>query len=143
MLRFQDIPRCQVLLTHMLHLSLNLPPTSTPLTLLRARATSLSFSLLPPSESGTGGGNATDDYDEEDQYEDEPEPKGRPDPDVLPTILAYRDGELERTWVRVDWELKEDGVEGLLRRWVALRQVARRTAGAVASRANGKASSEL
>ena len=41
---------------------------------------------------------------------------GRPDPDVLPTLLAYRDGELEGTWVRVDWEVGEEGVEGLLRR---------------------------
>lgn len=44
--------------------------------------------------------------------------KGRPDPDVLPTMLAYKDGELEKTWVRVDWEVGEEGVEGLLRRSV-------------------------
>lgn len=48
--------------------------------------------------------------------DDQGQPVGRPDPDVLPTLLAYRDGELERTWVRVDWEVGEDGVEGLLRR---------------------------
>ena len=38
------------------------------------------------------------------------------DPDVLPTLLAYRHGELEKTWIRVDWEVGEDGVEGLLRK---------------------------
>lgn len=41
---------------------------------------------------------------------------GEPDLAVLPTILAYRDGELERTWIRVDWEVGEDGVHGLLQR---------------------------
>jgi hypothetical protein len=41
---------------------------------------------------------------------------GKPDPDVLPTLLAYKDGELEKTWIRVDWDVGEDGVEGLLRR---------------------------
>jgi hypothetical protein len=43
-------------------------------------------------------------------------PLGRPDPDVLPTLLVYRDGELVKTWVRVDWEVGQDGVEGLLKR---------------------------
>lgn len=93
----------------MLHLSQHLPPLQVlrqPLLLLRARATSLQFSLLPPAAGsaetlvdGTGG---------------------RPDPDVLPTLLAYKDGELERTWVRVDWEVGEDGVEGLLRKCVRI-----------------------
>jgi hypothetical protein len=42
--------------------------------------------------------------------------EGQPDLDVLPTLLAYRDGELEKTWIRVDWDVDEDGVEGLLRK---------------------------
>lgn len=46
------------------------------------------------------------------------EPKRLPDPDVLPSLLAYKDGELEKTWIRVDWDVSEDGVEGLLRRFV-------------------------
>ncbi|WVQ73203.1 hypothetical protein IAR50_002769 [Cryptococcus sp. DSM 104548] len=41
---------------------------------------------------------------------------GKPDLDVLPTLLAYKDGELEKTWIRVDWEVGQDGVAGLLRR---------------------------
>jgi len=57
--------------------------------LFRARATSLEFSLSPSGEA---------------------------DLDVLPTILAYKDGELEKTWIRIDWEVGEDGVEGLLRK---------------------------
>lgn len=46
------------------------------------------------------------------------EPKRLPDPDVLPSLLAYKDGELEKTWIRVDWDVSEDGIEGLLRRFV-------------------------
>ena len=89
----------------MLHLSLNPPETNEPLVLLRARATTLSFSLLPSS------GQEEEDEDEESLQENR-----KADPDVLPTLLAYRDGELEKTWIRVDWETGEEGVEGLLRR---------------------------
>jgi len=39
---------------------------------------------------------------------------------VLPTMLVYRDGELERNWIRVDWEIGEGDLEGLLRRLVIL-----------------------
>lgn len=49
------------------------------------------------------------------------EPKRLPDPDVLPSLLAYKDGELEKTWIRVDWDVSEDGIEGLLRRFVMSR----------------------
>nr|XP_031862540.1 uncharacterized protein CI109_002037 [Kwoniella shandongensis]KAA5529612.1 hypothetical protein CI109_002037 [Kwoniella shandongensis] len=106
------IPRCTSLLASLLHLSLNLPPNlSIPITLYRARATSLAFSLLPP---GQGVTHQPEGEDEED--EDEEIPRGRPDPDVLPTMLAYKDGELEKTWIRVDWDVSQDGVEGLLRR---------------------------
>ncbi|WVW80821.1 hypothetical protein I302_102810 [Kwoniella bestiolae CBS 10118] len=101
-----EIPRCVSLIASLLHLALNLPSPSTlsiPITLFKARATSLQFSLLPPTSSSTV------------QYEDE-DPVGRPDPDVLPTMLVYKNGELEKNWVRVDWEVDEGGVEGLLRR---------------------------
>lgn len=93
------MPRCNALLASTLALALRLPSDSA-LTLLRARATSLEFSLLPP--------NDPDDMDE----------KPRADEDVLPTLLAYKNGELVKTWIRVDWEVKEDGVEGLLKRYV-------------------------
>jgi hypothetical protein len=33
-------------------------------------------------------------------------------------MLVYKDGELVRNWVRVDWEMGEEGVEGLLKRYV-------------------------
>lgn len=116
--RVQEIPRCQELLHDMLELSTALAGPSahldTPVTLLRARATTLAFSLLPRSR---------DQYQDEDEDDDEEE-EGEADPDVLPTILAYKDGELERNWIRVDWEIEasgqhEAGLEGLLRRYVS------------------------
>lgn len=95
----QDLPRCSSLLASTLAVALRLPPGS-PVRLLRARATSLEFSLLPPTDPN------------------DPDEEVRPDKDVLPTLLAYRNGELQKTWIRVDWEVGEDGVEGLLRRYV-------------------------
>jgi hypothetical protein len=82
-----------------------------PITLLRARATTLHFSLLPSSRPQT-----VHDDDEDEEEEEEVEA----DPDVLPTILVYKDGELERNWIRVDWEIGEGDLEGLLRRLVGL-----------------------
>ncbi|WWC92322.1 uncharacterized protein L201_007276 [Kwoniella dendrophila CBS 6074] len=104
-----DIPRCTSLIASLLHLSLNLPSSSNlpiPITLFKARATSLQFSLLPPSSSNANSHT---------KYEDE-EPLGKPDSDVLPTMLLYKGGDLEKTWIRVDWEVDESGVEGLLKK---------------------------
>lgn len=115
----QDIARCQTLLASMLHLSLNMPPASSlpsPLAMYRARATSLRFSLLPASSGSNPLTTTRHDNEDDDDEAEEEEPEGRPDPDVLPTILAYKDGELEKTWIRADWDVWEDGVEGLLRR---------------------------
>jgi hypothetical protein len=79
---------------------------------LQARATSLSFSLLEPIPSTPG-------EDEEDGFARDRRSR-RADPDVLPTLLAYKNGELEHTFVRVDWEVGADGagLEDLLVRWV-------------------------
>lgn len=113
-LMFQDIPRCQDLLASTLELSTTLAAPSThldtPITLLRARATTLAFSLLPPSTR-----TRHEHRDEEGDDGDEQEER-EADPDVLPTILAYRDGELERKWIRVDWDIGEGSLETLLRR---------------------------
>lgn len=102
----------------MLSLSLSLPAESlpTPLLLLRARAISLSFSLLSHQNDASYLQDIGYDQNHDDDDFDVPSPKGRPDPDVLPTILAYKNGELEKTWIRADWEVDEGGVEGLLRR---------------------------
>jgi hypothetical protein len=90
-------------------LSTILSTSSIPITLLRARATTLHFSLLPSSRPQT-------EHDNEDDEEEEEEVEA--DPDVLPTMLVYKDGELERNWIRVDWEIGEGDLEGLLRRSV-------------------------
>jgi hypothetical protein len=94
---------------------------TTPITLLRARATTLSFSLLSssrPTSSAhsahrTSHRNHEEDNDDDD---DEDEEEGEADPDVLPTLLAYKDGELERKWIRVDWDIGDGDLETLLRR---------------------------
>jgi hypothetical protein len=93
----------------MTKLSTTLSTSSIPITLLRARATTLHFSLLPSSRPQV---NNEDEDDEEEEEEVEA------DPDVLPTMLVYKDGELERNWIRVDWEIGEGDLEGLLRRSV-------------------------
>lgn len=113
----QDIPRCQDLLTSMLELSsiLSSPSAnlSTPIQLLRARATTLSFSLLPSST--TRSLRVSDAAEDEEEVEAEAEAEA--DPDVLPSLLAYKDGELERKWIRVDWDIGQGDLEGLLRRY--------------------------
>jgi len=91
-------------------LSTTLSTSSIPITLLRARATTLHFSLLPTSRL------RTEHHDEDEEEEEEEEVEA--DPDVLPTMLVYKDGELERNWIRVDWEIGEGDLEGLLRRSV-------------------------
>ena len=91
-------------------LSTTLSTSSIPITLLRARATTLHFSLLPSSRPQTKHDEDDDDEEEEEEVE--------ADPDVLPTMLVYKDGELERNWIRVDWEIGEGDLEGLLRRLV-------------------------
>lgn len=54
---------------------------------------------------------------EEDEDEDE-ENTGQPsievDTDMLPTLLAYRAGQLEHTFIRVDWEAGNGGIQNLL-----------------------------
>ncbi|KAI5118989.1 hypothetical protein M0805_009598 [Coniferiporia weirii] len=57
-------------------------------------------------------------YDDDDDDEEE---EGNVDVDVLPTLLAYRDGELVHTWVRVDWEAGRAGVAELLTKHHILR----------------------
>ena len=103
----------------MLDLSMKLASSSlnTPITLLRARATTLAFSLLPTTSRArqTSKSGVEDDDDDED---DEEEGEGEADPDVLPMLLAYKDGELERKWIRVDWDIGQGDLEGLLRRYV-------------------------
>ncbi|EJD07777.1 uncharacterized protein FOMMEDRAFT_164656 [Fomitiporia mediterranea MF3/22] len=57
--------------------------------------------------------NTSDAFDEVDEDEDYNQ-DADVDLDVLPTLLAYCDGELVHTWVRVDWEAGPAGVNDLL-----------------------------
>ena len=57
---------------------------------------------------------AANEVDEDDEDSDEGD--AEVDLDVLPTLLVYRDGELENTWVRVDWEAGAAGIDDLLHR---------------------------
>lgn len=67
------------------------------------------------------GTDEDDPYEDDDSGEEEDTDNGWDDDNVdtgvLPTLLAYRGGVLEHTWVRVDWEAQA-GVEELLRRCV-------------------------
>jgi hypothetical protein len=85
--------RCDALLAQ-------LPTAGVPA--VRARAARIGFSLLE-------GGTRVDRYDDSDDEGD-----ARADPDVLPTLLAYRDGELRHNWVRVDLEPAYAGGLGAL-----------------------------
>jgi hypothetical protein len=76
---------------------------------------------LLPNEPPVNTLEHGDDDEDEDEYEDEDYDESaqerrsrRSDPDVLPTLLAYRDGELVETFIRIDWEAGADG-EGLER----------------------------
>ncbi len=114
----QDVPRCKPLLQAILSLSQHLSNHhQQPPTFIQARATSLSFSLLPSEPS-------LHEQDRGEDQEDDTHEKNsrRSDPDVLPTLLAYRDGELMKTFVRVDWEAGADGegLERLLIKWVVM-----------------------
>lgn len=81
-------------------------------TWLKARATALAFSLLPSTSLPMLAENTPDGESEPIDEEDIPR---KADLDVLPTLLAYRDGELLHSWIRVDW-CAPQGVEALLRR---------------------------
>lgn len=88
------MPRCDALLAA-------LPTAGVPA--VRVRATRIGFSLL-------------EDQTRVDRYDDDSDDEGdtRADPDVLPTLLLYRDGELRHNWVRVDLEPAYAGGLGAL-----------------------------
>ena len=54
--------------------------------------------------------------DDDEGAEDDRDVDVEADLDVLPTMLVYRAGELEHTWVRVDWEAGTAGIDDLLGR---------------------------
>lgn len=105
---------------------------SSPMTkFIRVKATAIGFALKSASDTGAlgtsskkrairGRGDQTqyivsedadfpDDGNDSDQSEE-----AEADTDMLPTMLIYEKGELLHTWVRVDWEAGQDGIENLL-----------------------------
>ncbi|KAF9812632.1 hypothetical protein IEO21_06103 [Rhodonia placenta] len=100
---------------------------------IRARAGALGFASSTSSTQILVPGRYPSAADEDDPYagldSDDSEDENRGDEgweddivdtDVLPTMLVYRGGVLEHTWVRVDWEAKS-GIEELLTRYNILR----------------------
>ncbi|KDN44659.1 hypothetical protein RSAG8_05424, partial [Rhizoctonia solani AG-8 WAC10335] len=77
---------------------------------LRTRASAIGFAVLnsgsglfDPRVASTRPAESDDEYDSD-----------RRDTDMLPTVLVYRAGQLEHTFIRVDWEAGEGGIPNLL-----------------------------
>lgn len=90
------------------------------LTVVSAQASRIGFGLLPDNSTTTLDAEDSDDDADWSRLQAgssswKPGRVGKADPDVLPTVLAYRDGELARTWVRIDLEMTE-GLEAFLKR---------------------------
>ena len=77
----QDLARCKPFLQAFIDLSTSSSPSTA--SFLKARATSLSFSLLPEG----------------------PDQDARSDPDVLPSVLVYQAGDLMESFIRLDSEV--------------------------------------
>lgn len=81
-----------------------------PFTLARSRSRQILVPGRYPSARDDDEDDEDDDEENDDQWADD-----QVDTDVLPTLLAYRAGDLVHSWVRVDWEAPL-GVEELLQR---------------------------
>jgi hypothetical protein len=126
----QSLERCYALDDTLTQLAHTRPNTK----FLRARAAALGFASSAPASRGQPRAShrasrlstLREDDDDDDPYgpasSDEDNTAGidedEVDTDVLPTLLAYHDGELVHTWVRIDWEAEAvGGVEELLERY--------------------------
>ncbi|CEL54798.1 Phosducin-like protein OS=Bos taurus GN=PDCL PE=2 SV=1 [Rhizoctonia solani AG-1 IB] len=82
---------------------------------LRTRASAIGFAVL---NSGSGlfdpraAPARVTDSDEENGSD--ASPSVNVDVDMLPTVLVYRGGQLEHTFIRVDWEAGQGGIQNLL-----------------------------
>lgn len=74
--------------------------------------------ILVPGRYPSSDDEDDDDDDTEGEHSDGGWEDDDVDTDVLPTLLAYRAGELVHSWVRVDWEATM-GIEDFLRRCVS------------------------
>ncbi|GJJ13080.1 hypothetical protein Clacol_007330 [Clathrus columnatus] len=81
---------------------------------IRARAGAIGFATLMPTQNSPQSSNFVDnfvknyeedeDIEDSDVYENQGSQDEQVDPDLFPTMLIYRGGELIYTWIRVDWE---------------------------------------
>lgn len=79
---------------------------------IRARAKAIGFATFMPTAPPRPSNflsNFSKTYDEDDEddgseYEIQEFQDNEVDPDLFPTMLIYRGGELVYTWIRVDWE---------------------------------------
>lgn len=86
----------------------------------------MSFSLLPQSQSQSQFSSIPEEREEDDHNDKDndidrdtrdvaspSQPQQRSDPDVLPSVLVYRAGELKETFIRIDLDVGTgEGVEG-------------------------------
>ncbi|QRV78333.1 phosducin-like protein [Ceratobasidium sp. AG-Ba] len=77
-----------------------------------AKSTSSNASLFDPRVAPRNLTTDEDDFDEEDPTGGKPAIEV--DTDMLPTLLVYRGGQLEHTFIRVDWEAGDAGIHNLL-----------------------------
>ena len=112
----QSLDRCSRLDAVLVDLARRHPQTK----FLRARAAALGFATKPsakPARQTTRDRQAPGGFHDEDEDEEaapDSEDDDDVDTDMLPTLLAYLDGDLVHNWVRVDWEVKIDDLEELL-----------------------------
>ncbi|KAH7098366.1 thioredoxin-like protein [Auriculariales sp. MPI-PUGE-AT-0066] len=118
----ESLDRCAHLDSVLVDLARRHPQTK----FLRARAAALGFASKPsakPARPTTRSRLAPSSFrDGEEEEEDASSDKDGErsdeeddvDTDMLPTLLAYLDGDLVHNWVRVDWDVKIDDVEELL-----------------------------
>lgn len=83
---------------------------------LRTRASAIGFAVLSSGASSTvfDPRMASRRPAESDDEDDEGNPSVEVDTEMLPTVLVYRGGQLEHTFIRVDWEAGEAGIQNLL-----------------------------
>lgn len=74
-----------------------------------AKSSGLGQSVIDPRVAPRHATHGSDD-----EAEGDPEPQVDVDTDMLPTLLIYRGGQLEHTFIRVDWEAGDSGVQNLL-----------------------------
>ncbi|KAJ1305454.1 hypothetical protein OPQ81_000464 [Rhizoctonia solani] len=82
---------------------------------LRTRASAIGFAVLNSVPGVFDPRVATTRKTESDEeYDSDTAPQVEVDTDMLPTVLVYRAGQLEHTFIRVDWEAGDGGIQNLL-----------------------------